>query len=190
MPSPELQSPTSWMWKPCTWFGLRWITCAVTRTLSPICSRLTSPSNLFPVVGLSPAVARGVSCDVIVWQPARTKTDANASAIAVLMFSFPPVGMPADCTRRPSSRSTAMRNGAPRNARVVLRREVFRTQAGVHAERGQVGRRHAKRVAQGLAPRSEGGAHQVREPRRIAVQGLGERRHAHHGRFHLRRRAK
>ena len=59
MPSPELQSPASWTWKPNSPFGRRPLTLAATRTLSPRCSKLTVPRTVLPLVGWRLAVAFG-----------------------------------------------------------------------------------------------------------------------------------
>src|SRR3954454_7691478 len=59
MPSPELQSPASWMWKPCCWFGLRPRTSPATRTLSPACVNGTVAAVLLSLVCCTFATARG-----------------------------------------------------------------------------------------------------------------------------------
>ena len=59
MPSPELQSPASWMWKPNSPFGRRPVTLAATRTLSPRCSKFDRARTLLPLVGCRFAVAFG-----------------------------------------------------------------------------------------------------------------------------------
>jgi hypothetical protein len=59
MPSPELQSPASWMWKPNSLLGRRPLTLALTRTLSPRCSKFAVPRTVLPLVGSRLAVALG-----------------------------------------------------------------------------------------------------------------------------------
>src|SRR6185369_3726676 len=61
LPSPELQSPFSWTWKPCVVLGGRPATCALTITLLPCCSNTTWPDVLLPFVGCSTATARAPS---------------------------------------------------------------------------------------------------------------------------------
>src|SRR6185436_6628052 len=59
MPSPELQSPASWIWKPNSPLGRRPLTLALMRTLSPRCSKFTVPRTVLPLVGSRLAVAFG-----------------------------------------------------------------------------------------------------------------------------------
>src|SRR5712664_917970 len=79
MPSPELQSPASWIWKPCSWPGTSPLTLPVTRTTSPTCVKLTVPPALLPLVGSTFAVALG-AWEGTLWQ--------SASAAAATMSSM------------------------------------------------------------------------------------------------------
>src|SRR3954468_6351276 len=80
MPSPELQSPASWIWKPTSLPGRRPDTVPLTFTRLPCCLKLIVPRTSLPFVGSSTAVACGpdmvTSCHMpfIVSQPARTKS--------------------------------------------------------------------------------------------------------------------
>src|SRR5688572_2182620 len=93
MPSPELQSPASWMWKPTWLLGCRPDTVPLTRTRSAPCTKVTVPLTLLPLVGCSTAVAFSplevrfdqVSCTV--WQPA---SKASVAADAMTIF----IGLP------------------------------------------------------------------------------------------------
>src|SRR5262245_11941261 len=83
MPSPELQSPASWMWKPYSPFGCRPCTFAVTRTLLPLCTKLTTPRTLLPLVGWRLAVAFSLPPDHQFWivsHPASSATAAKTVA--------------------------------------------------------------------------------------------------------------
>src|SRR5215510_10904887 len=79
MPSPELQSPASWMWKPNSPFGRRPLTLATTCTLPLRCSKVTVPLTVLPLVGSRFAVALGpppiMLC--IVSHPASNATTAT-----------------------------------------------------------------------------------------------------------------
>src|SRR3982751_5905814 len=103
MPSPELQSPASWMWKPCCWFGRRPLTSATTRTLSPTCVNMTLPVVLLPLVGSRSALARGPCGSRRLWQaPSRLITRANAARRPV---TYGPSPRHCACSWRPPCRS-------------------------------------------------------------------------------------
>src|SRR3954468_2609712 len=84
MPSPELQSPASWIWKPCSCPGLRPLTSATTRTLSPICVKVAVPAALLPFVGCKSALALGPD-GAMLWHPA----SAAAATKSTILTSCP-----------------------------------------------------------------------------------------------------
>src|SRR6267142_4130407 len=86
MPSPELQSPASWMWKPCSCPGFKPLTSATTRTLSPVCVKVAVPLALLPFVGCRLAVALVPAGLIMLRQPAASTTTPISSA---LLISFP-----------------------------------------------------------------------------------------------------
>src|SRR5260221_13687842 len=92
MPSPELQSPFSCTWKPCSPLGLSPVTFALTATLSPRCVKVTVPAVELPFVASSLAMAFGPSSPPIPMdaQPAR-KAAAEANA-RILFITFSVVG--------------------------------------------------------------------------------------------------
>src|SRR6478609_9771892 len=102
MPSPELQSPFSWMWKP--WApGARPATFASTSTLSPFWVKRTAPVTLLPLVGSSLATALGPAADELDWlpdrepaQPARERTATMGRRLRmVLLWQRRQMGGPA-----------------------------------------------------------------------------------------------
>src|SRR5262245_8782778 len=83
MPSPELQSPASWMWKPASLFGLRPAPVPCTRALLPLCVKWTVPRTLLPLVGWRLAIAFSLPPDHQFWivsHPASSATAANTVA--------------------------------------------------------------------------------------------------------------
>src|SRR5258706_2449630 len=89
IPSPALQSPFSCTWKPCSPLGLSPVTCALTRTLSPCCVKVTVPAVALPLVGSRAAPASWPSIIAppvplpIAPQPA---TSAAATATPRILF--------------------------------------------------------------------------------------------------------
>src|SRR5258708_14424411 len=83
MPSPELQSPLSWMWKPCSAPGLRPDRFALTRTASPSWVKVTVPRAALPLVGSSVAAAAGLPAPIMA-QPAIN--DGRTAAIKNLFI--------------------------------------------------------------------------------------------------------
>src|SRR5258706_2623673 len=142
MPSPELQSPFSCTWKPCSALGLRPVTFALTRTLPPCCVKVTVPAVEFPFVASRAATARCPSLPpppvpvAIPAQPART-------APAAAMHHFPFM-----CALR----SCCVRFG--RNLRLlrrVLRRRLFvGLLAGLGRRRCRSSDRNRRRLRNGL----------------------------------------
>src|SRR5258708_15490286 len=88
MPSPELQSPFSWMWKPCSAPGLRPDRFALTRTASPSWVKVTVPLAELPLVGSSVATAPGLPAPIMA-QPA-----INAGRAAAIRFLFMRASLP------------------------------------------------------------------------------------------------
>src|SRR5829696_7736732 len=91
IPSPELQSPFSWTWKPCSAFGLRPVILALTATAAPRCVNVTVPAVELPFVGSSVAVALGPAAlppppDI----PAQPAAIALAIARPRILFMRPP----------------------------------------------------------------------------------------------------
>src|SRR5450631_1951802 len=84
MPSPELQSPFSWIWKP--WPpGVSPETFASTATLSPFCVKVTVPAVALPLVASSRATA--------VWADADEQTaSAPTAEMSSRRFMDPPGG--------------------------------------------------------------------------------------------------
>src|SRR3954464_3384941 len=86
MPSPELQSPASWMWKPTSLPGRRPDTVPLTFTRLPCCLKLIVPRTSLPFVGSSTAVAcgpdivRSYHMPFIVSQPASRKSVAATAS--------------------------------------------------------------------------------------------------------------
>src|SRR5688500_11791159 len=173
MPSPELQSPFSWICRPCSCPGLRPSTKMTTRTLLPTCSKSASPIVLLPLVAFSPAVARaGADESDVVWQPASIAA-AAASEISVVFFmgysscrlnllksapawkprrdipgTAPPGEIMTHGSRysrqaRPARRS-GQRSGRRRSHRALLRARLFGRAAAGAADAWQ-DRRHGRR---------------------------------------------
>src|SRR6185503_13551791 len=80
MPSPELQSPLSWMWKPCSLPGGRPETFARTRTSLPSCVNVTEPRTLLPLAGSRLATAEACEPMCIDAQPATSAAGRSRNA--------------------------------------------------------------------------------------------------------------
>src|SRR5689334_480495 len=89
MPSPELQSPFSCTWKAWTPSGLRPVSCALTRTLSPCWVKVTVPLALLPPVGSRLATALGPPLMPMVAQPAARPQEATSRIDFFNAFSSP-----------------------------------------------------------------------------------------------------
>src|SRR5258706_7931740 len=97
MPSPELQSPFSCTWKPCSAPGLSPDTVARTRTSSPSWVKVTVPRAEFPVVGSRVARAVGLGERPSEAQPAA----ANAATSAAVRILFIAVSVLISSSARP-----------------------------------------------------------------------------------------
>src|SRR5262249_20376469 len=83
--SGALQSPFSWMWKPCP-PGARPVSLAFTVTLSPLWVKVTLPAAVLPAVGASVAVA---VCDcAAAARHAATTPPTSAAAIDCVIVTL------------------------------------------------------------------------------------------------------